>query len=86
MDKQRMLRFPPNPECEHLHNPFAKLPPYRYSQSAFKSFTEAEIRNQAGIESIPSTSSRREEDQDKDGDDRIDPDVVSQVGGRASVS
>ena len=63
MDSQRILRFPPDPEHKDLPNPFAKLPSYRHSQLTFKSFSEEEIKNQAGRDSLPSIDSKREEDQ-----------------------
>jgi len=53
MDRQRLLRFPPDHNLSHLYNPFEKLPPYQYSQLTFKSFSEGEIRNQAGRDSLP---------------------------------
>lgn len=53
MNRQRLLRFPPNPQFSHLPNPFAELAAYRYSQRTFKSFSDEEIKGQAGIESLP---------------------------------
>jgi uncharacterized protein (UPF0254 family) len=61
MDSQRMLRFPPSPEYEDQPNPFSKLPPYRYSQLAFNSFSEEDIKNQAGRRSVPSVGLREGE-------------------------
>ena len=54
-----MIRYPPHPEAKH--NPFAKLPPYRYSQRAFKTFSTEEIRQQAGLESLPEASNGTDE-------------------------
>lgn len=53
MDRQRLIRCPPNPELMDLENPFAKVPAYEYSQLTFKTFSDDEIKNQAGRESLP---------------------------------
>lgn len=75
-----MLRFPPDAARAHLPNPFAKLPPYRYSQLAFKTFSEEEIKNQAGQEALPSVGSRREEDRESSVDPDADTSVRSEKG------
>jgi len=53
MDQQRLLRFPPAPEFKHMPNPFSKLPAYRHSQLTFKTFSDEEIKNQAGADVLP---------------------------------
>ena len=40
-------------------NPFARLPPYQYSQLTFKSFSEEEMKNQAGGSSLPAAEVTR---------------------------
>ena len=52
MKKQLLLRCPPNEGTSHLHNPFAEIPPYQYTQSTFKLFSDEEIKDQAGKESL----------------------------------
>lgn len=55
MDQQRLLTCPPDEaeEDEERQNMFLTLPLYRYSQPTFKTFSEDEIRGQAGKESLP---------------------------------
>lgn len=50
MDRQRYLTCPPDEEEDDQENPFLCLPEYRYSQVTFKTFSEDEIRSQAGKE------------------------------------
>lgn len=56
MQKQRLLRCPPDEGWggSGLHSdPVPEIPEYKYSQKTFKSFTDEEIRNQAGKEALP---------------------------------
>lgn len=53
MDKQRTLRHPPPSKVAHLHNSFAHVPSYQYSQLSFKTFSDEEIKTQAGKASLP---------------------------------
>jgi len=50
IDSKRAIRCPPNPEAKN--DPYAKLQPYKYSQRVFKSFSDEEIKQQAGMESL----------------------------------
>lgn len=61
-----MIRYPPPPELLHLHNPFAKLPAYQYSQKTFKSFSEEEIKGQAGKDNLPAATGSRTEEYEVD--------------------
>lgn len=66
MDRRRLLKFPP--EVEGLPNRFSKLPAYRYSQHSFKTFSDEEIVNQAGGESLPTIESKGS---DSDSEDEV---------------
>lgn len=48
-----MLRFPPNLESSSTDDPAMKLLPYGHRQRTFKTFSDEEKKNQAGIESLP---------------------------------
>lgn len=52
MEKQRFLRCPPDQSLNGELGRIPKLPDYKYTQQAFRSFTEEEIRSQAGKEAL----------------------------------
>jgi len=47
------------PQYSHFPNPSTKLLPYQYSQLTFKSFSEEEIKNQAGRDLLPAADAIR---------------------------
>lgn len=53
MDRQRLLRCPPDQAARGQANPFEKMVKYRYAQQTFKEFTDSEVRNQAGKDVLP---------------------------------
>lgn len=83
MDTQRMLRFPPDSESADIDNPFARLPLYQFSQLSFKSFSEEEIKNQAGRGSLPSVGLKRAADEDED--DGVNPGAQASVRSNMQV-
>jgi len=56
MNRRRLIQCPPNGGTSAADNPFERIPPYRFLQATFKSFSDEEIRNQAGRESLPKVS------------------------------
>lgn len=61
MDKQRLLTCPPDQDPEGQVNRFKEMIPYRHSQVTFKSFTDEEIRRQAGKEVLPNGPNQNQE-------------------------
>jgi hypothetical protein len=76
MNKKRLLRCPPNAEASSSRNPFATIPSYQWTQSTFKSFSDEEIRDQAGQESLSEVTQKvsgvRQEEGGSDVDCKIE--------------
>src|SRR5579872_6590463 len=53
MDRRRYLTCPPDEDENDMDNPFLKLPPYQYIQPTFKTFSDDEVKRQAGVEALP---------------------------------
>jgi hypothetical protein len=53
LDKQRLIRCPPRSHAHDVVNEFAHILPYKYSQLTFKTFSDTEIKDQAGRDSLP---------------------------------
>jgi hypothetical protein len=71
MDQQRILRFPPGPGAEGVPNRFSKLPAYKHSQCTFKTFSDEEIKSQAGRESLVGAEILHSEEDDQVSDYKI---------------
>jgi hypothetical protein len=59
MDRQRLLTCPPDEDPDEKGNSYQEIPRYAYSQVSFKSFTDEEVRRQAGKEVLPPLAPQR---------------------------